>query len=314
MTSPRRVRLVAVSAFGLVAALGIALVAMGSSTHYTSGGAGSADTDGNHSANPGHVWTRIGAPVSAQVSSGGRFHDSCSRLGGHPASTAYPAGHKDVCYGANGGQYAIDQAASAGNGPYTPIKLSVDWAGWASGYTTQPNITGPTIAYYVVAGPSGLYDGISAGCSYKRFDVYVEYTDLSDGYHYELMGYIYFAHGFNWVHTSGTTIYSNQSRWLPDGSQQWYLDSITIGYVYPEHNNVSHPACTSRDHVHTEWISTHNFGAVYEPHGWGPDYYVNYHVHGAGGDYPTPVTPYSSYSEGDWIGFLGGNTILNAIW
>ena len=194
-----------------------------------------------------------------------------------------------------------------------PIKLSVDWAGWASGYTYQPDITGPTIAYYVVAGPTRNYDGVSAGCGYKRFDVYVEYWDVAGGYHYEKMGSVYFGHGFNWVHSQGTTIYSSDSRWLPDGSQQWYLDSITVGYVYPEHNNGVHPACTSGDHVHMEWISTHNYGSLYELHGHGPDYYYGYHVHGSGTDY-TILTPYSYASEGDWVGFLGGNTIYDAMW
>ncbi len=298
---------------GCASAVGIAMVASGNSSHYSAGGAGYSDTDGQHSQNPGHVWTRIGAPVSAEVSSGARFHDNCARLAAHPTSAAYPAGHTDVCFGANSGQYAIDQAAYAGNGPYTPIMLSIDWAGWASGYTVQPDITGPTIAYYVVAGPAGNYDGSSPGCAYKRFDVYVEYTDTSDGYHYEKMGSVYFGHGFNWVHSNGTTIYSNQSRWLPDGSLQWYLDSVTIGYVYPEHNNLTHPACTSGDHVHTEWISTHNFGSLYELHGHGPDYYYSYHVHGSTGDYSV-LTPYNSPGEGDWIGFLGGNTTTDAMW
>jgi hypothetical protein len=36
-------------------------------------------------------------------------------------------------------------------------------------------------------------------------------------------------------------------------------------------------------------------------------------VHGGGGDYAV-LTPYSSLSIGQTIGFVGGNTITDAMW
>ena len=64
---------------------------------------------------------------------------------------------------------------------------------------------------------------------------------------------------------------------------KWYIDSVTIGYVYPEHNNQTHPAWYEGDHIPPNGYSTHTFGRCTSCTD-GARYFYSYNVHNNTGD------------------------------
>lgn len=271
------------------------------STHHNVNGATTPDGSG-HSSNPGHVWVAVGAPKGPQMSSGGRYHD-CT-----------PGTPIRYCHAANGDDAAVDIDGYSLGGNY----LYLRWAGYGTGSSPTPNVWGPTISISAVLVAKGNYAGNPSSypqCNWQKYDIRVSYTDLQGGYKTSTIGSVYYAHLWDWAHTTlGTVISANSTELLSTGSYVQFVDAVYIGSVYNGGGG-----CSSGPHTHFSFVNAHNVAVPYEWHGYGPDYYFDSHVHGGGGTHPAQA--YDTVTYGVTVAFLGGDRVrspsnpgVQAIW
>jgi len=302
----------------LATVLGVGMVDA-TSGHYRSGSGQEFPGEPDHNNNnPGHHWLRIGKTNGGTISSGGRYHDGCAW------STSL--GRYWWCRGANGGDYALDFAATGSTA------LAVDWAGWAAGASKSP-ANWSNLSIYAQVSASGNYHLGHAACQWQKYDLWLEWYDSSGGYNFNKLGWLVLAHQYQWQHTGASGwILPNAVRTRDDinanpGTTVSYLNYTAEATVYPsadynESWEVGEHRCSFGAHTHLETFSFHNWGAMYETHGKGPDYYYDNHVEctpppnddcstgpvDPGAGYPGPYSPYT------WVALIGGNTRYDAMW
>ena len=283
-----------------------------STTHLVSGG-GSHDSGSHDDHNPGHIWLSVASPVGGTLSSGLRYHDGCHNL--NADNIEY-----DACIDAVGGDFAIDVAGTG------DAYLRVNYAGYASGYSLEVKPgTAIILEGYVLY--EGNFSGSNAACDYQQIDIYVTWTSMSGTQRTHKVGQIVYAHcsDANWNYNQGDWIYSDASiaNGNGTGGTIYYYANRKIGTVYNGDDGSDGDICSSGAHAHVEVYSYHSWGAEYEWWGEGPDYYVDYHVHGPVGPTPTSSTENSAYaastpqdsvSGGTVVAFIGGGTNAFTIW
>jgi len=281
----RAARGIILGLIGLGSVLVGGLVASASFSHTDPGSSGS-HSPGSHALNPGHIWVSIGAPIGNRITSGGRYHNtSCGGT---------------YC-GPYGGDYALDIAYA---GTDTPAYLYLDYAGYGTGSSVQPDPNKPISVEVYFSGVSG-----SGACQYQRLSVYADYFELGSGNHREdLIGYIWLAHMDTWQYAN-KSVAPSSSRPNPYGSGTiYYFNGLYIGRIYDGSGS-----CSTGSHVHLEWFSRHAWGAPYEWHGLGPDWYYSGHpVHWAS-DYGDTYGE-DGVNRGAKVGFIGGGTTSAAMW
>jgi hypothetical protein len=275
-------------AFAAAFALSFAGTALASTTHW--GGGGGSHSSGSHGSNPGHVWVSVGSPKDAgHVSSGGRYHDCVDSNGD---------GIFESCHAADGGDWANDVTGTGGG------YLYMNYAGYGSGASVTPNQSRP-IAIYGYVAYQGTWSG-QAACVYQRYEIWVEYYDTGGTYHFEKVGYQTIGHAVNWAYSTGSWIYPNASRSLPEGGTVSYVDGAYIGDTYQG----SPVSCNGGTHLHLEAYSAHDYGAQYEWHGEGPESfnYSTAHLHQS---WPSP---WDDATWGTVMGFVGGGSYSVSMW
>lgn len=285
-----------------------------SSSHYVHGTNYPEGSDPSHASNPGHHWLRVDPPIAGTVSSGGRYHDGdCVRLAPNTRAAS--------CRSANGGDYSLDIGGTGAT------FLTVDYGGYAPGFTKHL-ANSSNISIYSVPTASGNWNSGHAACQWEQYDLYMEwYDDLNNGYHYDHMGWVLFGHQQNWTYSVGhAAISPNMQRPRDDNPYATgtvYYPSFQVATVYPYADSPG--GCSGGAHVHLEVFSTHNWGAAYEVHGKGEDYYWYNHVEcsdpylnadctvgpiDTSAGYPGPQSIYTRPA----VGFIGGNTTGAAMW
>lgn len=206
--------------------------------------------------------------------------------------------------GPYGGDYALDIDSNQEN---TPARLYLDYTGYGSGYQYAPDNDSP-ISIEIYFGPVLNSRGGDPACYYQRIDVYVDYFVAGSGTHREdLIGYVWLQHLDNWQYENETvTSFAQRDNPSGDGTI-YYWNGLIVGDIYDGSG-----ACSDGSHVHLEWYSRHAWGAPFEWHGAGPDYYYYGHVHyqnDEGGNYQK-----DSAGSGNTVGFIGGGTTSAAMW
>lgn len=298
---------------GLVVSAGIAL---GSSSHYTTSG---GHTVGSHPVNRTHMWISVGADHAGTVSSGGRFHDGCSTLSG--ANDLNSDGKLDRCRAANSSPEDFSNDIVGTGTSY----LRVNYAGYATGYdpAIKPN---SDVTFRAYVSGSGNFSGSNAACKWRIFDIQVTWMDVNNVVHnWDTMGKVFLAHiNFSSDADIFDTITWTHQQVNANGTGSSYYIDKSIGTVYNGDDGAGGDICSSGAHSHVGTYSAHNWGVQYEWHGYGPDYYYDYHVHGpcatptAYADPPcgsfSTLTPYSSVSGGTVVGFIGGGYGDYSMW
>lgn len=299
---------------GVLASAGIVLAATSHGT--TSGG----HTAGSHSYNQTHMWISVGADHGGTISSGARFHDGCAYL--VPGTSDLDSdGKLDRCRAANSSpeDFSVDIASTGTS------YLKVNYAGYDTGYdpAIKPN-TSVTFRAYVSG--SGNFSGSNAACKWRIFDIQATWTDVNNVVHYwDTMGKVFLA---NIDFSSAADLYDyitwTHQQANANGTGTAYYINQAIGSVYNGDDGSDGTICSSGAHSHLGIYSSHNWGVQYELHGYGPDYYYDYHVHGPCATptaYATPpcgyystLTPYSSVSTGTVVGFIGGGYGGYSMW
>jgi hypothetical protein len=166
----------------------------------------------------------------------------------------------------------------------------------------------------------GNWNGSDAACYFTRYEIYVEFYDVSGNYHWDNIGRVTMGHLTSWNQSVGTYINPNTSRSSGGGSTISYISGVYIGDTY-----AGSGGCSSGTHAHVEGVTYHGYGAQYEWHGEGPDMFdydssasANWHVHGCKtvslcGAYPAFST-WDDTTFGTVVGFLGGATSNANMW
>jgi len=306
-----RTRRIMVIVLGTAAALTAIGLVVANSTHTFINGTGGSHSSFSHGLNPAHMWVTVSGDHSGGVASGGIYHDGCTDLSGGATI--------DHCGPTVGGDYAIDIKGASSSWPGTPLLVTIDWAGFASGGTEIPSQVGSMDIYVQVVTQANYRNPPRPACYYTTLKITMAYWVIGDPnrIHSATLGYVTFAHGHQWTRTPGQYIYANASRPINGGSGTvYYVSNFQLGNVYPYPDTGSSPVCSFGAHSHVELLTSHSWGAMYE---WrsdeGPDWFQDYDVHG-----PTGLGNFAAFSPGSTmstsriIGFLGGNTTSRAVW
>lgn len=282
---------------GLVALTVGGAAVFASISHYVSGtGGGMHNMTSHNSFNPTHSWVAIGADHSQYISSGGMYHDYSSTLGWHAPFN---------------GDYALDIDGGTGS-PYN-VYMYLTYAGYATGSTVTTNNNYPISIEAVAGYVKNLYPSSpDAACWYQSFEFHVDYFDSGGTHHEDNIGTVYYLHlaQASFGIAPLTHIAPNVSRPNPYGSGYIYdISGLFVGTDY-----AGTGVCSSGKHTHIESVSNHDWGAPYEWHGLGPDYFNPSHIHYIGNYFP-PYTYTRDYvNQGQTLGFMGGNTTMQAMW
>lgn len=197
----------------------------------------------------------------------------------------------DKCRRALG--HVDDYAMDIGGTGQSFIRL--DYAGYDSGYSPAIKLNTPVYLTLYVEERSN-FSGTNAACHWTKYRVQARYTNTLNQTATYHVGHIYLAHLYNWQQSVGTTIPWNAIRANANGTGSVYYPNVWVGDVYPSGDGVGGAACSTGAHSHLGVYSKRNWGAQYEWHGQGPDYFWDYDVHGPG----NPSTAYSTPPSGIW--------------
>lgn len=315
-----KLRLALLTIASLLPALSGPGPAQAAATHLTNGTGGYHYMTSHNNNNPGHVWILVKAPTSSfdenpgppwgdgGVSSGGRYHDNCSS--DSVCSDGVPG---------TGGDFSMDIGRDADYGDAgTKAYLYLDYAGYGQlNSLTPPKLTDPskplTISAYVESEGDvcGSGDGL-----YRKYQIWVDYTDVNNQAKHVNVGWVVYMHLSNWntAYPVGTTITWNASRPSGSGADIRYINGSLLGNIY--YGSFPNPSCNSGGHVHVEFYSHHSYGRDYEWHSEGPDGYLEptTHKHTAGVAYPDGVD-YDNRRDvttkgSTFIGLVGGDSTL----
>jgi hypothetical protein len=289
-----------------------------SQSHYKSGSpSGTVDSGGTHPNNPAHIWIYTYAPVTATVTSGGRYHDGKGCV--VPGSS-----RPNSCGSATGGDYAWDFGAAGNTSSY----LTLRYGGYATGgsafigYSSDISIYGKVVF-------QGSWGSTNA-CKYEEIDVYVAWTDTLGGGHLDKVGRVDVGHLWPFDYPVGSWIYPDATEPRSDGGTGYvaYPGARRVGVVF----NGTELGCSPYGpHEHMESFSYHRYGASFERHGDGPDYYYYGHVeyivgqpkdgNGLPLSWGGPKDPQQGYSGptsvgqgGSAMSLIGGNTTADGMW
>ncbi len=277
---------------------------------------GSDESAPSHPNNPGHLWISVWTDHVGTITSGGRFHDGCSTLkqtAGSPdwfVNDTNADGRLDYCRGPLG--FAEDFSMDIGGSGTSRVK--VDYAGYDAG--ANPAVKNNTPIYLqLYVSSKGNFSGSNPACVWTRYLVQATYTNTNNVTGTYPIGYVNLAH-VTTTHSVGTTITWTHSRANGNGTGTVHYVDVAAGSVYNGSDGAGGAICSTAAHSHLGLYSSHSWGAQYEWHGQGPDFYYGLHVHGPSvfpsaynsppdGDYGL-LTPVDSPGSTQIMGFLGG--------
>ncbi len=188
--------------------------------------------------------------------------------------------------------------------PYV-AKMYLDYGGYAPGYTVLTDNNSPISIELVAGAVLNLKNPAQAACYYQTFTVNVDYFDSAGGHHEDSIGTVWYLHlaQASFAIPAGS-VAPNASRANPYGTGTiYYFANKTVGTDY-----AGTGSCSDGQHTHIEWVSDHSWGAQFEWHGLGPDYFYAGHVHYPGDVFGGVTYRRDPVNQGVTLGYIGGDS------